>query len=97
MELLAARPERLMGPLVSVVMSVRNGEAWLARSLASILTQSYQHLELIVVDDGSTDRSGEIAAGTGDPRVIVLTEPARGLTPSLNRAIERSRGALIAR
>jgi len=97
MELLAARPERLMGPLVSVVMSVRNGEAWLGRSLASILTQSYQRLELIVVDDGSTDRSGEIAASTGDARVIVLKEPARGLTPSLNRAIARSRGPLIAR
>jgi glycosyltransferase involved in cell wall biosynthesis len=97
MELLAARPGHVMEPLVSVVMAVRNGEAWLGPSIGSILAQSYRRLELIVVDDGSTDRSGEIAAGTGDPRVIVLTGPARGLTPSLNRAIERSRGALIAR
>jgi glycosyltransferase involved in cell wall biosynthesis len=78
-------------------MAVRNGEAWLDRSIASILAQSYEHLELVVVDDGSTDRSGEIAADTGDPRVIVLREPARGLTPSLNRAIARTRGPLIAR
>jgi glycosyltransferase involved in cell wall biosynthesis len=97
MESLAAQPERVMQPLVSVVMPVRNGEAWLGRSLGSILAQSYERLELIVVDDGSTDRSGEVAASTGDPRVIVLREPARGLTPSLNRAIAQSRGPLIAR
>ena len=86
-----------MDPLVSVVMPVRNGEAWLARSIASILTQSYERLELIVLDDGSADRSGEIAASTGDSRVIVMREPARGLTASLNRAIAWSRGPLIAR
>lgn len=97
MESLAAQPERVMGPLVSVVMPVRNGEAWLGRSIGSILAQSYERLELIVVDDGSTDHSGEVAASTGDSRVIVMREPARGLTPSLNRAIARSRGPLIAR
>ena len=57
MESLAAQPERVMEPLVSVVMPVRNGEAWLDRSLGSILAQSYERLELIVVDDGSTDRA----------------------------------------
>ena len=86
-----------MEPLVSVVMPVRNGAAWLDRSLGSILAQSYERLEVIVVDDGSADRSAEIAASTGDSRVIVMREPARGLTPSLNRAIGRSRGPLIAR
>ena len=50
-----------MAPLVSAVTIVRNGEQFLAEALESALGQSYSDLELVVVDDGSTDRSAEIA------------------------------------
>lgn len=86
-----------MDVLVSVILPVRNGEAWLARSIASILRQTHRTLELIVVDDGSTDRTGAIARATGDPRVTVLTQSPRGLPRALNRAVGESRGPLIAR
>ena len=84
-------------PLVSVVMSVYDGERFLPAALASILAQTLRRLELIVVDDGSTDRSAEILAAVDDPRVVVLRRPHAGLAPALNAAIARARAPLIAR
>ncbi len=87
------------GPLVSVVMSVYNGEDHLAEAIESMLGQTYTRFELILIDDGSSDRSGEIAqAYVGrDPRVRVLSHENRGLAASLNRGIEEAQGPLLAR
>lgn len=87
-------------PQVSVVMSVHNGDAYLDEALDSVLGQTFADLELVAVDDGSADRTGEIltAAAARDPRVVVLTNPTnRGLTASLNRALAATRAPLIAR
>ena len=63
-----------MGPLVSVVVGVFDGRAYLAEALESVLAQTYDPLELIVVDDGSTDDSAEVAeaaiAGAANARMI---------------------------
>lgn len=86
------------GPLVSVVIGVHNGERYLAEALMSVFQQSYSELEVIVVDDGSTDSTPEILAQWPDSRLRVLTNPARqGLARALNRGIERSNGTYIAR
>jgi glycosyltransferase involved in cell wall biosynthesis len=85
-------------PLVSVLMGVRDGERHLEAAVSSILGQSLADLELIVVDDASTDATADILAGCDDPRLVVLrNERNLGLTPSLNRALGRARGTYIAR
>jgi len=85
-------------PDVTVLMPVFNGEPHLAAAIDSILAQTYRDFELLVVDDGSRDRSAEIARSSGDPRVRVLVnERNLGLAASLNRGLESARGALVAR
>jgi glycosyltransferase involved in cell wall biosynthesis len=79
-------------PLVSVVIPVRNGERFLREALDSVLTQVYEPLELIVVDDGSTDRSGDIARACG---VHVIRQEYRGLAAARNAGIAAAQGELI--
>jgi glycosyltransferase involved in cell wall biosynthesis len=89
--------------LISVVMPVLNAGPWLAESIESILAQSHAELELIVVDDGSSDNSREIAAEAAarDPRLIRLElPPLPGNTSSAraaNAGIGIARGDYIAR
>lgn len=59
-------------PLVSVGIACFNGEAFLRDALDSVLNNSYKRLEILVMDDGSTDKSLQVARSTGDPRVKVL-------------------------
>lgn len=87
-------------PAVSVVMSVHNGARYLRAAIESILAQTLGDLELIVVDDASTDGSGETCReyAERDARVVHLANAARrGLTPSLNRALAEARGSFVAR
>jgi glycosyltransferase involved in cell wall biosynthesis len=86
-------------PLVSVVMPVRNGAAHLAEAVDSILAQSLAALELIVVDDGSTDRTPAILqeAAARDPRLRVESRPAGGIVAALNEGLALARSPLIAR
>jgi len=79
-------------PLVSVIIPCYNGEAFLKEAIESALEQSYHRVEIIVVDDGSTDRSPEIAQQLP---VRYIRQPNRGLTPSRNLGIRESRGSYI--
>ncbi|MGH9760030.1 MAG: glycosyltransferase family 2 protein [Blastocatellia bacterium] len=84
---------------ISVVMSVYNGEDHLAESVDSILDQKGVSLEFIVVDDGSTDKSGEILADYSrrDSSVRVLSRENQGLTRALIAGCAAARGKYIAR
>jgi hypothetical protein len=86
-------------PAVSVVMSVRDGERYLAAAIESVLTQTLRDLELVVIDDGSTDASPEILAAYAnrDDRVVVHRHENAGLAIALNRGIDYARSPLIAR
>ena len=86
-------------PAVSVVMSVRDGERYLAAAIESVLTQTLRDLELVVVDDGSTDSSPQILAAyaSKDDRVVVHRHENAGLAISLNRGIGYARSPVIAR
>lgn len=82
------------GPLVSVIVPAFNAEATLAAALRSALTQSYANIEIILVDDGSTDRTAEIAAGF--PGVTVLRQANAGVAAARNAGIAASRGEWLA-
>jgi succinoglycan biosynthesis protein ExoO len=89
----------LAPPLVSVVMANFNGARHLAAAVRSVLDQSLSQLELIVVDDASTDDSLAVIgeAANGDPRVIVLVQPHNGGPGAArNRALEQARGRWVA-
>ena len=89
-----------MNPLVSVVMTAYNEEATLADTIQSVLDQTYRNLELIVVDDGSTDSTSTIISGYAakDPRVHHVTSPVNvGLARAANLGIEALGGKWYAR
>jgi glycosyltransferase involved in cell wall biosynthesis len=80
-------------PLLSVILPVHNGERYLAEAIESVLAQTYRPLELIVVDDGSTDASGGIARRYG---VRLVRQPHGGTAAARNAGVDASRGALLA-
>ncbi len=89
----------MTAPLVSVVMPVRDGAAFLDPAIASIRAQTHRALELILVDDGSRDATPEILerhAGE-DPRLRCLFLGATGVAAALNTGIGQATGAFIAR
>jgi glycosyltransferase involved in cell wall biosynthesis len=81
--------------LVTVIMPVYNGEAFLAEAIDSVLRQSYPAWELVVVDDGSNDRSAEIIRSYADPRIRYTYQENRGQAVALNRGLELARGTFI--
>ena len=81
--------------MISVVIAVNNGAKFLAAALNSVLRQTRAPGEIIVVDDGSTDASPDIAAGFGPP-IRVLRYPHRGGASALNAGIAEARGELLA-
>ena len=87
----------MTSPLVSVVLSVRNGEVDLRNAIESIQTQTFRNLELICINNGSTDQTAAILDGINDPRVRVFHQEDKGLAAALNRGIFLSRGRYIAR
>ncbi len=89
-----------MTPTVSVIMAVHNGEPYLADSIDSILGQSFEDFEFLIVDDASTDATAAILAdyAARDPRIRVLSPNTRlGFTAALNVAVDEVRGDVIAR
>uniref|UniRef100_B8HLM9 Glycosyl transferase family 2 n=1 Tax=Cyanothece sp. (strain PCC 7425 / ATCC 29141) TaxID=395961 RepID=B8HLM9_CYAP4 len=84
--------------LVSVIIPAYNAEAFIAQTLTSVLNQTYQNLEVIVVDDGSHDQTGEIIQkfAQKDPRVRWLQQANGGVAAARNLAIRASLGQYIA-
>ena len=84
-------------PKVSVAMSVYNGEEYLRTSIESVLSQSFDDFEFIIVDDGSTDRSGEILRSYTDSRILLLEQSNQGVATALNHALRFAHGEYVAR
>jgi glycosyltransferase involved in cell wall biosynthesis len=88
----------LPDPLVSVIIPAYNAETFIERTLTSVLNQTYRNIEVIVVDDGSHDRTAEIvkALAQKDDRVHLIQQANAGVAAARNLAIQISRGAFIA-
>lgn len=83
--------------LISIIVPVYNMEAYLERCMASIQGQTYENLEIILVDDGSTDRSGQMcdAYAQADARVKVVHKPNGGLSDARNAGLAVAAGVYI--
>ena len=84
--------------LISVIIPVFNVRPYLAKALESVIRQTYSHLEIIVVDDGSTDGSGDICDefAARDERIKVIHQENRGLSAARNAGLDRAAGEYIA-
>jgi glycosyltransferase involved in cell wall biosynthesis len=80
-------------PLVSVVIPAYNVERYLGEAIESVLAQTYRSIELIVVDDGSTDATAEVATSFADVKLI--RQPNRGLAAARNAGFEASAGRFV--
>lgn len=83
--------------MISIIVPVFNGEAYLDDCLSSLLAQTYRCFELLIVDDGSTDGSGEIARGYAqrDSRVRLLTKPNGGSGSARNLGLAEAKGEYL--
>lgn len=84
-------------PRISVIMPVHNGEEFISESIESILNQTFEDFELVVVNDNSTDSSVDIARSVGDSRIKVIDNPNSGLVSALNFAIGSTKSEFLAR
>lgn len=87
-----------MEDLVSIVVPVYNVEKYLKKSIESILNQTYKNIEILLVDDGSTDSSGQICDSFSkvDPRIRVFHKANGGLSDARNFGIEQMKGQYVA-
>jgi glycosyltransferase involved in cell wall biosynthesis len=85
-------------PFVTVLMACYNAEKWLPTSIPSVLNQTYQNFEFIIVNDGSVDESLEIIRNyaVSDPRIVILSKTNSGPGDARNSGIKLSRGEWIA-
>lgn len=83
--------------MISVIVPVHNGQAYLENCIDSIVGQSYDDLEILIVNDGSTDRTGEVCAGLREKyeNITVFTLADLGVSAARNYAIERAKGAYV--
>src|SRR3954447_26318181 len=81
-------------PLVSVVIPAFNSESFLAEAIESVLAQTYEEIETIVIDDGSPDRSAEIAAGYAEVKLV--RQENRGVAAARNAGVAAGKGEVLA-
>jgi glycosyltransferase involved in cell wall biosynthesis len=82
--------------LVSVIMPVYNGERFIGQAIESVLSQSYPHWELVVVNDGSTDHTRDILTRASDGRMRVIDRANGGESAARNTALEHAKGEFLA-
>jgi len=82
-------------PLVSILIPAFNVEAWLGETLESALAQTWQNIEIIIVDDGSTDNTLAVAKSFASSKVKIISQENRGQSASENRAFQEAQGDFI--
>ena len=84
-----------MKPLVSILIPAYNAEEFIADAIRSAIAQTWRHKEIIVVDDGSTDRTAEVARGFASKNVVVVSKENQGAAAARNLAFQLSQGEYI--
>ena len=85
-----------MSVRISVVIPLYNKRLHIARAIDSVLSQSFQNFEIVVVDDGSQDGGSDVVAAYGDKRVRLYRQPNAGVSAARNRGIELAECDIIA-
>src|SRR4051794_36039928 len=84
-------------PALTVLMPVYNGMPYLREALDSILSQSFENFELLIIDDGSKDGTADFVRSYSDSRIRLISRPNKGLIDTLNEGLEIATTPLIAR
>lgn len=84
-----------MSDMISVIIPVYNGEKTIIKTLKSVLTQTFSNIEIIIINDGSTDSTLEVISSITDIRIKILSYSNAGLAASRNRGISESTGKYI--
>jgi len=87
----------MLDPIVTVIVPIYNGSSYLHATLTSLLSQTFANFELLAIDDGSTDASGEIVRALKEERVRLIQTKNNGLCRALNLGIVEARAPYIAR
>ncbi|HTF27207.1 MAG TPA: glycosyltransferase [Flavitalea sp.] len=82
---------------ISVLMSVYNAEIFIRESIQSVLDQTFRDFEFVIVNDGSTDLTGDIIKSFSDPRIVYLEQSNKGIASALNEGLKIAKGIYIAR
>ncbi|MCX6163630.1 MAG: glycosyltransferase [Ignavibacteriae bacterium] len=83
--------------LISIIMPVKNEEKYVFDSIQSVLSQTYENFELIIIDDGSTDKTIELIESIKDQRIRLFKKENSGLIDQLNFGLNEAKGEFIAR
>jgi len=95
----AVSSELISTPTITVLMSCYNAERWLDEAVRSVLNQTFDNFEFIIIDDGSVDGTLSLVRryASTDSRIIVVAKQNTGLSDSLNVGVQMARGKWIAR
>ncbi len=83
-------------PRVSVIVPCYNAEEYIGEAIRSVLEQSVEELELVVLDDGSEDGSKAVVLGFDDPRLVYIAKSNSGVADTRNQGVDRARASIIA-
>lgn len=94
----AETKQRIARPMISVIIPVYNVEKYLNQCVASVVAQTYTDFELLLIDDGSTDSSGQLCDQwqKRDPRIRVMHQPNQGVSAARNHGLDMAQGELVA-
>lgn len=85
----------MVEPLISVIVPINNVEHWLTRCIDSIINQTYRNLQILLINDGSTDRSDRICLSYQDPRIEYIVIEHKGASTARNEGLRRAKGEYI--
>jgi len=84
-------------PIITVLMPAYNASKYISDAIKSVLTQTYQDFELVIVNDGSTDDTLDIVNSFTDSRIVIINQNNMGVATALNTGLKHSKGTYIAR